>query len=71
MKPYLSELLSVPINEVNVDSDWRHYFYAEGLTDAYTNSLSSLWYKWLGSQGYTNRSLRQRFYSWYTSSGSK
>jgi hypothetical protein len=46
--------------------DWRAYFYAFGYTDAYTNNLSSLWWRWLTSKGFTRNNLRGKFYDFYT-----
>ncbi len=61
----LATKTSKALNSINVPSDWRLYFSIEGYTDAYTTNLSELWYRWLGSKGFTQASLRHRFKAFY------
>ena len=62
----LATKLSKDLNLVNVPSDWRQYFLDYGYSDAFSTNLTDLWFRWLGEQGFTQRSLRGRFYAFYT-----
>ena len=49
----------------SIDKMLRKWFYASvGYTDAYSKNLSDLWYKYLGSKGFTG-SLRDRLKKFY------
>jgi len=61
----LATKLSKDYETVNVPSDWRDYFSGQGYSDAYSTNLSTLWFRWLGEQGFTNINLRQRFKEFY------
>jgi len=64
-KAVIATVTSKDYETVNVPSDWRLYFAGEGYEDAYTANLSTLWYRWLGSKGFTQSNLRDRFKAFY------